>query len=118
METADCFKTFPQLKDHLSSTKGGPGNNQNMNEHLSAIMDHIIIHCPDDSLNKLEEISYLIKHKDTHAIDEFLKTHQIPVYAKPADEITCENSQPSIDASKDFFKVSLFFIFILYFFLA
>ena len=79
---------------------------------MNAIMDHIIIHCPNDALNKLEEISYLIKHKDTHAIDEFLKTHKIPVYAKPADEITVENSQSSIDSSKDFFKVSYIFKFV------
>ena len=110
METADCFKTFPQLKEHLASTKGGPGNNANLNDHLSAIFDHIIIHCPEDSLNKLEEISYLLKHKDTHAIDEFLKVNHVPTYSKPADNSTQENSQPSIDSSKDFFKVSIILI--------
>lgn len=92
METADCFKTFPPLKEHLAIAKGGAGNNMNLNDHLSAIMDHVIIHCPADALNKLEEISYLLKNKDTLGMTDFLKINQVPTYSSPADETHVENS--------------------------
>ena len=34
----------------------------NFYDHVSDIMSHIIQHCPEESLNKLEEISYLLKY--------------------------------------------------------
>lgn len=88
METANCFKTFPDLKNHLTASKGGPDKNRDLNKHLSDIMDHIIIHCPTEAFNKLEEISYLIKNSDTVAMDKFLKINERPTYAQPADTIT------------------------------
>lgn len=33
----------------------------------------LILHYPDQALEKLEEVSYLLKHADTHKMDEFLK---------------------------------------------
>jgi hypothetical protein len=55
---------------------------------VNAIFDHIIVHCPEDALSKLEEISYLIKHNDTIAIDRFLNVNRVPIYSCPADEST------------------------------
>ena len=47
-------------------------------------MSHIVTHCPAEALNKLEEISYLLKNKDTIAIENFLKLHQTNLYACPS----------------------------------
>ena len=30
-------------------------------KHLCSVMNHIVKHCPEEGLNKLEEISYLQK---------------------------------------------------------
>ena len=55
------------------------------------------MHCPEDSLNKLEEISYLLKHQDTIAIDKFLNVNCVPIYSKPADEVTKSATKDAID---------------------
>lgn len=69
-------------------------------------MDHIIIHCPQEALNKLEEVSYLLKHKDTVACEEFLKMNEHHRYCMPADEETKSATSNVITESKKFFKVS------------
>ena len=51
-------------------------------------MGHIVIHCPEEAINKIEEISYLIKNKKTHAIEEWLKVNEIHNYAQPSDKET------------------------------
>jgi len=53
-------------------------------------MDHIVFHCPLEALNKLEEISYLLKHENTHDIQAFLKINEVKTYSKPADQQTKE----------------------------
>jgi hypothetical protein len=55
---------------------------------MSDIMGHIVVHCPEDALNKIEEISYLLKNKNTLAIEEWLKVNEIHNYAKPSDDCT------------------------------
>jgi hypothetical protein len=42
-------------------------------------------HCPHDSMNKLEEYSYLLKLDDAEFMNQFLKTKIYKEYAKPAD---------------------------------
>ena len=37
------------------------------------VFKKLILHYPDQALDKLEEVSYLIKHADTHSMDKFLK---------------------------------------------
>jgi hypothetical protein len=36
-------------------------------------MNHIVVHCPEEGLEKFEEISYLLKHKNHLEIKDFLK---------------------------------------------
>jgi hypothetical protein len=50
---------------YLSKQKSQDSDvNNHLYKHISDIMNHIIVHCPDEALNKLEEISYLLKNKD------------------------------------------------------
>jgi hypothetical protein len=64
MTTAtDKFKEFGTLKQHLSGCKTAQG--EDLFKHVSDIMSHIVVHCPEDALSKIEEISYLIKNKNT-----------------------------------------------------
>lgn len=92
---------------HLRNQKCADNQSLNLHKHLTDMMNHIVIHCPEDSLNKLEEISYLIKHGDSLAIEDFLKVNESRLYAHPSTDDTTESTQSIIDDSKKFFKVSL-----------
>jgi hypothetical protein len=48
-------------------------------------MSHIVQHCPDQALNKFEEISYAMKHKESIKIEDFLETGVSRDYSKPSD---------------------------------
>ena len=67
MTTADTsaaakFKDFGTLKEHLSECKTKTGDD--LYKHMSDILGHILVHCPEDALNMVEEVSYIVKHKD------------------------------------------------------
>jgi len=97
------------LKSCLSKHKK-EGND--LYEHVSQVMSHIVQHCPRDSLNKFEEVSYLIKKQNSINIDDFLKTRVAKDYAQPADESTKASTSQSISEAKKFFTVRYHFIFI------
>jgi hypothetical protein len=40
----------------------------NLYEHITEVINHIVKYCPDKSIERFEEISYLLKNKDTVAI--------------------------------------------------
>ena len=105
METVESLKSYPALGKALANC-ADKEKSKNLGDHVNAIFDHIIVHCPQDALGKLEEISYLLKHEDTVAIDKFLNLNRVPIYSKPADEVTKKVTAESIKQSKDYFKVS------------
>jgi len=88
METVESLKSYPVLSKALANCADKESKAKNLGDHVNAIFDHIIVHCPEDALSKLEEISYLIKHNDTIAIDRFLNVNRVPIYSCPADEST------------------------------
>jgi len=106
METVESLKSYPALGKALAGCADKETKSKNLGDHVNAIFDHIIIHCPEEALGKLEEISYLLKHEDTVAIDKFLNVNRIPIYSKPADDITKKVTTEAIKSSKDYFKVS------------
>jgi hypothetical protein len=71
------FKDFGSLRAQLEEKKNSQNTESNLYTHLGLIMDHIIHHCPDEALNKLEEVSYLIKHGDRYQIEEFLRVNEV-----------------------------------------
>ena len=78
----------------------------NLHKHINDIMNHIVIHCPNEALDKLEEISYLIKNSDMLAIEHFLKVNSGSLYAAPSTDQMKANTDPLIGTSQHFFKVS------------
>ena len=72
----------------------------NLYNHVSECMSHIVTHCPAEALNKIEEISYLLKCSDSTAIENFLKVNADHVYAQPSDESMVAATQGRIAASK------------------
>jgi hypothetical protein len=77
---------------------------------MSRVMDHIVYHCPSEALNKLEEISYLLKNEDTIRIEEFLKTNEVKPYSKPSSEETKAATSQFISGASQYFKVSYKFL--------
>lgn len=74
-------------------------------------MAHIVRHCPDDSMNKLEEVSYIMKDPSIDK-EQFLKTKIVKGYAQPSDDTTKSNTQPFLEECKKYFAVSYHFVLI------
>ena len=47
---------------------------------MQNVFKTLILHYPDNALEKLEEVSYLLKHSDTHDLEQFLKVSEIRNY--------------------------------------
>jgi hypothetical protein len=72
------------------------------------VMNHIVIHCPEEGLEKFEEISYLLKHKDKHDLNEFLKvTEGGQTYSSHNEEIK-ELTHKFLHKAKQFYEVIIF----------
>jgi len=108
------FKEFEQLAVHLKNQKLKSNPNLNLHKHINDMMNHIVVHCPRDALDKLEEISYLIKNGDYIAIEDFLKMNESKLYAAPSTQEMRNNTDSFIASSQKFFKVSVLTISSLY----
>ncbi len=60
------MKNVDNLKQILKDAKG---EGTDLYQHLLEIFNIMVLHYPEDSLDKIEEISYLIKHKGKHMRD-------------------------------------------------
>ena len=69
---------FDTLKEVLKGVKGSKGND--LHSHLQAVMKKLILHYPNNPLDKLEEVSYLIKNEDTLNMEDFLKVEDFRSY--------------------------------------
>jgi NADH dehydrogenase FAD-containing subunit len=63
-------KNIDNLKTLLKNAKSTTGTD--LHVHLHEVINDILQHFPDDALDKFEEISYLVKHKNKIPRDEFL----------------------------------------------
>lgn len=72
-------------------------------KHLSSVMNHVVKHCPEDGLNKLEEISYLQKLNDKNLEAQYLKTSVKKGYAAPSDEKTTQVTSAIAGTTKPLF---------------
>jgi hypothetical protein len=59
------------LKIILKNIKGSKGND--LFTHLQEVFKILILHYPDNALEKLEEVSFLLKNADKLDISKFLK---------------------------------------------
>ena len=101
------LKEFGSLRDQLKAKVSLDDNKKNLFEHLTKVMDHIVYHCPQDALNKLEEISYLLKEGNTSKLEHFLLTNKVETYCKPSDSGTKEATKSYVYRSKQMFKVNM-----------
>ena len=104
-EPAEVFKRYDDLNTLLKGHRG-QSKDVNLYKHLAKLMSHIVQHCPNDALNKIEEVSYLVKLGDEEKLDCFLKRCQKNLYAQPSDECTVKTTKNVIDTAQTYFKVS------------
>lgn len=62
---------FEGLKIILKNIKSNKGND--LFTHLQEVFKILILHYPENALEKLEEVSFLIKNADSLDISKFLK---------------------------------------------
>ena len=55
--------------------------------HLQNVFKILILHYPDQALDKLEEVSYLLKNADAHKLEEFLKVSDTRTYRDVCNEM-------------------------------
>jgi hypothetical protein len=58
----DVTQGFQDLKSRLEKNKAKDG--KDLYSHVAKVMSAIMKHCPHDSMNQLEEYSYLLKLDD------------------------------------------------------
>lgn len=96
------IKQFDNLRTLLRNAKSNAGTD--LYQHLVDIMNHIVLHSPDEGLEKFEEISYLIKNKESIDMNEFLKITGDVNYAKPDADLR-ELTIKYIQKARKFFEV-------------
>lgn len=70
------------------------------------VIERIVSHYPEQALDKLEEVSYMVKHENTVAIEEFLKLNDERNYSKPGDKNVKLATEAYVKDSLKYFVVS------------
>merc|ERR1740117_2674116 len=77
------------LKEPNKTTQGP----RSLYDHLSDTLNHLVMYYPDEALQRLEEVSYLLKKSDTVAIEEFLRISDQRCYATPSKSVAKATSK-------------------------
>jgi len=105
----NVIKHFDSLRNVLKNAKHTSG--QDLYQHLVDIMNHIVTHCPDNGIDKFEEISYLLKQQRDGKIEslgEFLRITDERQYSRPGSEVQgAEESSKYIANAKKLLDVSI-----------
>lgn len=98
------IKSFDNLRNILRGARHESG--VDLYQHLVEVMNHIIMHNPDNGLDQFEEISYLLKHKNSVDMNEFIRVIEKYDYNSPSFDQTLL-TQNFIQNAKKFFSVNL-----------
>ena len=82
---------FDTLQNTLRTIKSSKGDD--LLTHLQNVFKVLILHYPDQALDKLEEVSYLLKNADTHKIEDFLKVSDTRTYRDVCNEMSAYIAQ-------------------------
>lgn len=74
-ELNEKFQGLQAVLKDIKNTKG-----IDLYSHIQEVFKQLILHYPDQALEKLEEVSYLLKHKDTIKMEDFLKVSDMRNY--------------------------------------
>eukprot|EP00352_Strombidinopsis_acuminata_P005511 CAMPEP_0176367080 /NCGR_PEP_ID=MMETSP0126-20121128/21624_1 /TAXON_ID=141414 ORGANISM="Strombidinopsis acuminatum, Strain SPMC142" /NCGR_SAMPLE_ID=MMETSP0126 /ASSEMBLY_ACC=CAM_ASM_000229 /LENGTH=152 /DNA_ID=CAMNT_0017724747 /DNA_START=11 /DNA_END=469 /DNA_ORIENTATION=- len=100
------LKEYQDLKGLLRNAKAG--NENNLYEHIVEVMNHIIVHSPEEALNNLEEISFLLKNenRETFNMEQFLNLESVKKYSQHNPEVLAFSEQVLDSCSKKFVSSS------------
>ena len=93
---------YDALQKVLSDCKAASkaAQQQNLYEHVIEVMNMLVVHYPNDALNKLEEVSYLVKTGDSSRLEEFLRVNAKKNYAVPSDKPTAKATNLAINHAR------------------
>ncbi len=77
-------------------------NKPSIYEHIVKVIDKIVSTCPDQAIERFEEISYLIKNGDMLRLEDFVKCSEERLYARHCDEISA-SSKDGIEVLRSMF---------------
>jgi len=101
------IKHFDSLRNTLKNAKHSSGHD--LYQHLVDVMNHIVTHCPDNGIDKFEEISYLLKlQRDgkIKSLSDFLLVSEERGYSTPGKAIHGD-TEKYLAKAKKMFDVSL-----------
>ena len=75
---------------------------RNIYDHVVEVVDRIVQSCPDRAIERFEEISYLIRNKDTLALEDFVRCNDDRSYARHDPEMA-EGTKGGIASLKQLF---------------
>jgi hypothetical protein len=80
-------KQYDNLKNLLKGAKSTSG--ADLYAHLQETFKKLILHFPDQGLDKIEEVSYLLKHQMPNGLkmEDFLKLEEIHNYQNVAQNL-------------------------------
>ena len=81
------------------------GGKTNLHEHIIAVLDKLVVSCPDRALERFEEVSYLLKNNDKFALEDFIKTAENRNYCVGCPE-TAKDTEEHIKSVQSLLKVS------------
>lgn len=91
------MKSVDNLKTILKDAKG---EGTDLYSHLIEVFNIMILHYPDDALDKLEEVSYLLKNKENKTMHDWLLVEEFWNFKQ-----ACENKKDFIEKAKEHFKL-------------
>ena len=71
-------------------------------EHIVQVIDRIVASCPDQAIERFEEISYLIKNADSLKLEDFVKCSVLRDYARHNDEGS-DSTKEALDSIRKMF---------------
>ena len=83
VELNEKFDSLRTILRNIKSTKG-----VDLYTHLQEVFKKLILHYPDQALEKLEEVSYLLKHNDTLKLEDFLKVSDMRNYKNVCEQMS------------------------------
>ncbi len=97
------LREFDSLRTMLKNSKNPKG--QDLYTHLVEVVNHLVMHCPDTALDKFEEVSFLLKNKDSIDMKEFLNVEEDRPYSRYSEDIA-DLTKDFLNKAKKYFDVS------------
>ena len=96
-ETEQILEPLPsqviKARQDLTKVLQAKTNNTSIYEHIIQVIDRIVQSCPDQAIERFEEISFLIKNSTEINMEEFVRCHEDRRYAKHCDQVAAGTAE-------------------------